>query len=42
MNERKWKQIFSKVGLVCAGFAAFSVLAQYSMVFFCVNAGISA
>lgn len=40
MNERKWKQIFSKVGLVCAGFAAFSVLAQYSMVFFCVNAGI--
>ncbi len=29
MNERDWKRIFSRVGLACAGFLIFSVLAQY-------------
>ncbi len=29
MNERDWKRIFSRVGLACAGFLIFAVLAQY-------------
>lgn len=29
MNERDWKRIFSRVGLACAGFLIFTILAQY-------------
>ena len=41
MNERDWKRIFSQVGLACAGFVGFSILAQYLAAFICAYAGIS-